>query len=207
MVLKPADVIDFWMGDVLRDVALLDSAFKRWFGGGEAVDTEIRKRFGDAVDVALEGGLRDWENEIRSALALVILLDQFPRNIHRSTPRAFAGDERALDISQQWQGEPDFQSLEYPAQVFLLMPRQHIEDRDVQEESVRRFRELEDEACQTGAPCAVVKWLATTREFAELHRDIIVRFGRFPHRNRILGRESTAEETAWMEKGGHSFGQ
>ncbi|MDX1443149.1 MAG: DUF924 family protein [Gammaproteobacteria bacterium] len=203
----PAAVIEYWIGDVLRDVAFLDSAFKRWFNGGDAVDTEIRERFGAAVEIALEGGLREWEDTIRDSLALVILLDQFPRNIHRSTPRAFAGDDRALAIAQRWQDSRDFTALDYPEQVFLLMPYQHVEEIDTQEEGVRRFRALEDEACQTGAPCAVVKWLAATREYAELHRDIIARFGRFPHRNRILERESTAEETAWMEEGGQNFGQ
>ena len=207
MATKPADVIDYWMGDVLRDVALLDSAFERWFGGGEAVDAEIRERFGTAVETALDGGLRDWEGNIHDSVALVILLDQFPRNIHRRTPRAFEGDERALAITRYWLERDAVSRLPYVEQVFLLMPFQHVEDPGLQEQGVRLFRALEDEACQTGEPCRVVKWLASTREYAELHRDIIRRFGRFPHRNRILGRDSTEEEIAWMEDGGHNFGQ
>lgn len=207
MASDPQRVIDYWIGDVMRDSSALDQAFQRWFSGGAAVDAEISERFGSIVDEALEGGLVDWEDTIHSALALVIVLDQFPRNMHRSTPRAFAGDGRALSIARQWQDTRDFASLEYPEQVFMLMPYQHVEDRVIQEEGVRRFRALEDEACQTGAPCAIVKWLAGTRDYAERHRDIVARFGRFPHRNDILAREATEEEQRWLEESGERFGQ
>lgn len=203
----PADVIEYWMGDVLADVAHLSSAFERWFQGGEAVDAEIRERFGDAVEQALDGGLQHWEQEIASSVALVILLDQFPRNIFRKMPRAFAGDERALAVSRRWAGSTEEEHLAYVERIFLLMPFQHSEDAGIQRESVQRFRQLEDEACQTGEPCEVVRWLASTREYAELHRDIVLEFGRFPHRNAILGRDSSAAEQAWLEQGGQRFGQ
>lgn len=207
--LQPATIIEYWLGDVMDDITHLPDAFTRWFGGGDALDRDIASRFDTAVRHALDGGFHSWEQGIRSRVALVILLDQFPRNIFRQTPQAFAGDARALQLAQESveSGDYNYHALSYPEQVFLLMPYQHAEDLGVQEAGVALFGELEKHARDAGESAAVINWLASTREYAELHRDIVLEFGRFPHRNDVLEREHTGKERAWLEKSGQRFGQ
>jgi uncharacterized protein (DUF924 family) len=205
--LQPATITDYWLGDVMADITRLPEAFKRWFGGGEALDRDIADRFGTAVRHALDGGFVSWEQDVQSRVALVILLDQFPRNIFRHAPEAFAGDARALRLAQASVESGHFRELSYPEQVFLLMPYQHAEDIDVQDTGVTLFGELEKCVRDAAEPTVVVNWLVSTREYAELHRDIVQQFGRFPHRNDVLGREHTDEERTWLENSGQRFGQ
>lgn len=205
--LQPATVTDYWLGDVMADITRLPEAFKRWFGGGKALDRDIADRFGTAVRHALDGGFVSWEQDIRSRVALVILLDQFPRNIFRQTSQAFAGDARALQLAQASVESGGYHKLSRPEQVFLLMPYQHAEDIDVQEAGVALFAGLEKHARDAAEPPVVIDWLVSTREYAELHRDIVQEFGRFPHRNDVLGREHTAKERTWLENSGQRFGQ
>lgn len=205
--LQPATVTDYWLGDVMADITRLPDAFKRWFGGGKALDRDIADRFGTAIRHALDGGFHSWEQDIHSRVALVILLDQFPRNIFRQTSQAFAGDARALQLAQESVESGRYRELPYPEQVFLLMPYQHAEDLDVQEAGVTLFAELENLARDAGESAAVINWLVSTREYAELHRDIVRKFGRFPHRNDALERDYTAEERNWLENSGQRFGQ
>ena len=152
-----------------------------------------RARFGGAVETALAGGFGDWTAP-RGALARVLLLDQFMRNIYRETPRAFAGDVLALAISKAAVVNHDDQTLMPVERWFLYMPFEHAEDLAAQQASLDLFARLRDE---TGLSEPVI--------WAERHAEVIRRFGRYPHRNGILGRESTAEEIEYLATGDRGF--
>ena len=195
------DVLDFWLGDGLQHGWCSDKRDELWFGGGAALDGPIRERFGALVETAIDGGLADWEARIDTRLALVLLLDQFTRNVHRGQARAFAGDARAQRLSLQAHASGLDAELATVGLVFLAIPLMHAEDLDLQHECVRRFQRLLD-TC----PPELEDTLARHLHFAELHRDIVARFGRFPHRNAALGRTSTPAEEAFL-KDGPRFGQ
>ena len=185
------EILDFWFAP--RGSAEHGRTRELWFRKDAAVDQSIRARFGGAVETALAGGFGEWTTP-RGALARVLLLDQFTRNIYRETPRAFAGDTLALGISTAAVANGDDQSLIPVERWFLYMPFVHAEDPDAQETSLELFARLRDE---TG--------LSEPDVWAERHAVVIRRFGRYPHRNAILGRESTAEEIEYLATGGRSF--
>jgi uncharacterized protein (DUF924 family) len=181
------DILEFWFGPpphVERDV---------WFRKDSAFDATIRERFGAAIETALAGGYRGWVAAPQGALARVVLLDQFTRNAFRDTARAFAGDADALATAQRAIDARHDRSLDLHERWFLYMPFVHAEDCAAQERSVALFSRLADEG------------LESPLEWAERHAAIIRRFGRFPHRNAILGRESTAEEIAFLANPGSRF--
>ena len=186
-----AEVLDFWFAP--RDSAEHGRPRELWFRKDPAVDGSIRSRFGAAVATALDGGFADWTAP-RAALARVLLLDQFTRNIFRDTPRAFAGDVLALRISKTAVANGDDRSMIPVERRFLYMPFEHAEDPSAQAASLVLFAQLRDE---TGERDPLV--------WAERHAAVIRRFGRYPHRNAILGRESTAEEIAYLATAGSSF--
>lgn len=195
------DVLDYWFGDALTLGWPSQSRSALWFGGGKAVDSEIAARFGTLVEQALQGGLREWESEPLSRLALVIVLDQFTRNVFRGQAQAFAGDSRAHQLvlgalDRGWDAQ-----LPLAAKVFLLMPLMHAEDLSAQEKCVQQF-----EALLASAPPERRKDLQGNLDFARQHRDIIVQFGRFPYRNQALGRTDTPEEEVFL-RDGPRFGQ
>ena len=165
-----------------------------WFRKDPAFDAAIRDRFGALIEVALAGGLREWDVDERGALARVILLDQFTRNVFRDTPRAFAGDPLALAAALAMIDAGRDRALAPVERGFVYLPLEHAEDRALQERCVALYEALGRE---TGSPGAA--------EWAIRHRDIVARFGRFPHRNRILGRESTAEEIEFLKQPGSGF--
>ena len=150
---------------------------------------------------AIEGGLSDWESDPHHRLALVLLLDQFTRNIHRGRPQAFAGDARAQALVTEALTQGLDARLPVVGRLFMYMPLMHAEDLALQEECVARFTMLQQQA-----PAPLRDTLAGNLRYAILHRDIVARFGRFPHRNAALGRPSTAEETAFLVDGPR-FGQ
>lgn len=185
---------EYWFGP-LDEAGMADGVKnKLWFQSSEADDEVCRIRFRPLVEEALAGGLEDWRDTDRGLVALILLLDQFTRTIYRDTPDAFAGDERALALAQHCIAHGHHQRLPAVHQVFLYLPLEHSEDRDVQEECVELFQELH---AVTG-----LEAVAGFSRYAVAHRDVIAQFGRFPHRNAILGRESTSEETAYLEKHG-----
>jgi uncharacterized protein (DUF924 family) len=195
------DVLDFWFGDGLtRDWPSQDHK-DLWFGGGPAQDEAIRQRFGPLVDEALNGGLIDWETDPRTRLALIVLLDQLSRNVHRGQRRAFDGDDRAQRLTRLSIAEGMDTTLTPAGCVFLYMPLMHAEHLDLQEECVARFQRLVD-----SSPPALRDTLAGNLRFAVVHRDIVAQYGRFPHRNAVLGRSTTPEEAAFL-KDGPRFGQ
>lgn len=200
-VATPNQVLDFWLGDGITQDWPTQDLVKRWFSGGAELDAEIRARFGAAVDEALAGGLRDWEQPPLRRLALVILLDQFTRNVFRGSARAFAGDARAQQLVRQAVAAGEDQQLPWAARLFLYMPLMHAESPALQEECVARFTRL-----VADAPPALKQRLQGNLDYAHQHRDIIALFGRFPHRNAALGRADTPEEKDFLLKGPR-FGQ
>jgi uncharacterized protein (DUF924 family) len=197
----PAQVLEFWLGDGLDKDWPTQDLGKRWFGGGAELDADIRARFGAAVQEAVAGGLRDWEQKPLTRLALVILLDQFTRNVFRGKPQAFAGDARAQRLVLQTLAAGEDLELPWAGRVFLYMPLMHAETLALQDECVARFTRL-----QADAPDSLKQRLQGNLDFARQHRAIIARFGRFPYRNAALGRDDTAEEQDFLLKGPR-FGQ
>lgn len=194
-------VLDYWLGDALTLDWPSTDRYPLWFHGHASTDAEIEWRFAGLVQQALHGLLRGWERTPLGRLALVIVLDQFTRNIYRGTAWAFAGDRRAQQVVHGALEAHDDDVLPLAARVFLYMPLEHAEDPALQVDSVRRFRAMAEQA-----PPALHEVFAVFLAFARQHRDIVARFGRFPHRNAALGRVSTPEEEVFLMNGPR-FGQ
>lgn len=199
-------VLEFWFGRDRLTPGLFAERMPGWFDAGDAEaraarDADISSRFGVLTARAAAGALDNWADSPRQRLALILLLDQFPRHIHRGTPRAFATDRRAASLTLDGMQKAADGTLDPGHRVFFYMPLQHSEALDVQEESVAAYRRLLEEAQD--------EWrnaLSGTLDYARLHRDVIARFGRFPHRNAVLDRDTTPEESAWLDSGGERFG-
>ncbi|GAA5118528.1 DUF924 family protein [Alloalcanivorax gelatiniphagus] len=189
------DILTFWFGEERDEHGWPPAGITRgWFQSSPARDADIEARFGDRVRAALERELVDWEREAGSRLALILLLDQFTRNIYRGSADAFAGDHRAATLCLEGLSTGQERRLDWPGQVFFYMPLMHAEDEDLQNRAVGCYRDL----CER-VPEALRPHIEENLRFAEEHRDIIRRFGRFPHRNQALGRESSAEELTFLE--------
>lgn len=196
----PQDILNFWYGDDVTGGSWQEKA-ATWFSSNDELDAEIQHRFGDAFAAAADDELRTWTDSAESLAALIILLDQFSRNIHRNSPQAFANDGKALALSQEGVLRGYDQALLPIQRLFLYMPMMHAEDLQVQLNGLALFRALADE------PSDAQSFLEGSVNSAVEHMEIIERFGRFPHRNVILGRQSTPEEVAYMAAGGATFGQ
>jgi uncharacterized protein (DUF924 family) len=202
VMLGPDDILQFWFADATQAPAKAEARMSLWFQGSPEGDARIRDRFGQAVEAAIRGELASWVEAPHPALALVVLLDQFSRNMWRGMVRAFAQDAQALGIASRavaadflWQLAP----IERP---FLTLPFQHSESLEAQRASVHLCREI-----AATAPLVWRPLLETFTPYADQHLAIIERFGRFPHRNAVLGRVSTPEERAYLNGGGQTFGQ
>ena len=180
-------ILAFWFGPV--------AGVERpeWFRKDEAFDREVRARFAEMIEATLDGAHAQWSATPRGSLARVIVLDQFTRNAFRDTPRAFAGDAQALATAEAAIARTFDASLALLERWFLYMPFQHSESRDTQTRSLELFRAL----ARDGLPDPL--------HWAQRHHDIVARFGRFPHRNGILGRASTPEEEAFLREPGSRF--
>jgi uncharacterized protein (DUF924 family) len=200
-------VRDFWFGKLPITAQALEQRVKLWFPGDEPEelrrqrDAIIRRRFGSLVERAAKGELASWADSPRRCLSLIILLDQFPRNIYRGTAQAFTHDEQALGLTLSGMQSAADGALDVVERIFFYMPLQHCEAQDVQDESVAAYRRLVMEA-----PQELRGVFEDALRSAQEHRAIIQRFGRFPHRNEVLERASTREEEAWLE-GGQRIGQ
>ena len=196
------EILVFWLGELdgMDDHDASKSAI--WWGGDAELDAEIERRFGALVARAMAGELAHWRAWSRSALALVILLDQFTRNLGRGTPAAFAGDARALAICEQLMAEGRDRELRLIERSFLYIPLMHAEDPVVARRSVEVFQALARDIAALPS-CRVPDFCGSAIE----HADIVQRFGRYPHRNRLLSREPTEEERAFLADGGPRFGQ
>jgi uncharacterized protein (DUF924 family) len=162
---------------------------KRWFKPDADLDREIRERFLPLHEAAVAGKLSEWEQSAEGALALVILLDQFSRNMFRGTARAFASDPQAREVAGRAIARGNDRAVDSKLRTFFYLPFMHSEQLADQERCLKLYRAARD---KEGI------------KYAEIHRDAIRRFGRFPHRNKTLGRESTADELAYLESGGFS---
>jgi uncharacterized protein (DUF924 family) len=189
---SPADVLDFWFGP--PGSADRGRARDAWFVKDDRFDAAIRERFGAAIESALSGGLDDWARSPDSSLALVIVLDQFTRNVFRGTPRSFAGDPLALAVARGIVGRGWDAGLPPVWRSFVYLPFEHSEDLSDQREALRLFGVLRADPDAGGA-----------YEWALRHHDVVARFGRFPHRNEILGRASTPEEIEFLKQPGSRF--
>jgi uncharacterized protein (DUF924 family) len=199
--LAAAQVLHFWLGDDPLTDWPQPHRGDLWFKGGAEVDANIRAQFGPLVDDAMAGGLADWEATPLARLALILLLDQFSRNVYRGQARAFAGDARAQALSQRTLDAGEDAQLPRAGRLFVYMPLMHAETLAQQNACVACFERL-----LAGAPEALNDTLTDNLRYAVLHRDIVARFGRFPHRNAVLGRNSTPEELEFL-KDGPRFGQ
>jgi uncharacterized protein (DUF924 family) len=195
------EVLAFWFADALESVEAARARSNVWFSNDPQFDAEIARRFGDLPTQAAAGHLDAWTHCAESALARVIVLDQFPRNLFRGDPRAFAFDALAL-AGSLGALESGFSTRLHPLQtVFVLLPLEHAEDLAIQQHCVALFEELRDRA-PTGSEPLFDGYV----NYARRHRDVIERFGRFPHRNAVLGRTSTPAERTYLESGGERFG-
>lgn len=191
---RAEDILAFWFTERAFDGPGLDSRMKLWFGTDAVFDSEIRERYADDVEHALGGGYKEWADDPRGRLALILLFDQFTRNIHRGQADAFAGDRQALKLTLDGIQRRMDRELAPVERAFFYMPMQHAEHARVQDLSVKAFNALARRVDET-----LRETFLTMAEFAELHRDIVERFGRFPHRNRLLRRDNTDDERAYLE--------
>ncbi|QJD99949.1 DUF924 domain-containing protein [Massilia forsythiae] len=188
------EVLEFWFG--APGSAEAGQARREWFIKSDAFDALIRTRFGELIATALDGGLDDWEQgSAQAQLARILVLDQFTRNVLRGTPQAFAGDARALAAARRMVDSGLDQALAPLQRAFVYLPFEHAEDSAMQERAVALFAAL-----ATSSP-----GFDEMLDYARRHRDVIARFGRFPHRNEILGRDSTADETDFLRQPGSRF--
>jgi uncharacterized protein (DUF924 family) len=195
-------ILDFWFAGATADPAAAAAREPFWFGASAATDAEVRERFSPAVEAAARGELDAWRAEPRAALARVVLLDQFPRNAWRGTARAFSFDPHAQRAADEAIAAGYFAALGPIERSFLVLPYQHAEALQRQRESVRLAAEIRRDAGPAWEPV-----LSRYLDFAREHLAIIERFGRFPHRNRALGRPSTRAEAAYLASGAAAFGQ
>ena len=201
-VVTPKEVTSFWFEDATLSPEALQRRNAVWFRADPAFDDECATRFAALLDDAARGGLGGWTATPHGRLALVILLDQMPRNIHRGSPGAFMHDAQAAAHCLAGIETGQDRALHPVERLFLYMPLQHAEDLDLQRRSVERFESLAAEVDDA--------WRDDFTEnvrYAREHHDIIERFGRFPHRNRVLGRPSTEEELRYLADGAPTFGQ
>ena len=195
-------ILSFWFKERELSAPQIDRRLDIWFGEDAVFDHECKKLFADDVEKASNGELDHWAEEPRGRLALILLLDQFRRNIYRGTAEAFSKDKLALKFCVEGAMAKKTTGLTPIQQAFFYMPLQHAESRKVQARSVALFRRLAEAVSPTYR-----ETFETIAQFAELHHDIIERFGRFPHRNKLLGRNNTPEEDEYLSADSPDFGQ
>ena len=199
-IATPQDVLAFWLGAWPIDHAAMLRMQPRWFAKDEAFDAELRARFGATLEAARAGRLDAWAADAGGRLALLIVLDQFTRNAWRGRPDSFSGDAQALALALEGIERGHDQAVPPMARIFCYLPLEHAEDADLQARSVALFEAV------AGAPDAQPRaFFEATLDYARRHQDVIARFGRFPHRNAVLGRVSTPAEQAYLAQPGAGF--
>jgi uncharacterized protein (DUF924 family) len=191
---RAEEILSFWFGEARDEHAYYEERRVLWFSADPRVDQGIRDLFMADYQLAAERKLMDWQDTPRSGLALIVLLDQFPRNMFRGTPRAFATDPLAREVATRFMRQANDQFLLPVERMFIYLPFMHSEDLAHQQQSVTLFQHLAQERDYLGST-----------SYALRHKEIIARFGRFPHRNAIVGRTSTLEELAFLQQPGSSF--
>ncbi len=195
-------VLEFWLGDApaATEAAQLKRWVERWFSRDDGLDEEIRDRFTELLAQARCGALDGWCVWPRGRVALLVLLDQFPRNVHRDSAEAFATDAKALALARKTVADGVDGALSSVERVFVYLPFEHAEDLQAQSQSVALF-----DALRAAAPAGVAGAFSSFHDYALKHRDVIARFGRFPHRNAVLGRVSTEAECDYLAQPGSGF--
>jgi uncharacterized protein (DUF924 family) len=197
----PDTIREYWFGTALEDTAVTARERARlWWSKNPELDNEIRRRFENCVIKAGSGELDHWASNPQDRLALILLTDQFPRSIYRDSAKAFAFDTKALSLARDGVDLGFDNALRSLEKVFFYLPLEHSELLADQQQSLSLFQKLVDEAGPDQKPT-----FAEYFDFAMRHRDIISRFGRFPHRNEALGRISTPEELAFLQQPGSGF--
>jgi uncharacterized protein (DUF924 family) len=193
-------LLEWWFGtsESAREVAAQKG--KLWFGKRDSQDLEARERFGDWVEQALAGGLTEWAQRPEGWLALVLLLDQLPRMIFRDSPKSFSGDLRAQALVAQGIAADFDRQLRPIQRVFIYLVFEHSENLAVQNECISRYSDLVAQQPEDDRAL-----FTDYLDYAEKHQKVIAQFGRFPHRNAVVGRESTAEELVFLSKPGSRF--
>ncbi len=199
------ELLDFWFGGWTEDEPLPEDSphMKLWWRGDPATDQEIRDRFADAAAAARDGQYDAWQEDPEEVVALVLLLDQVPRNIFRGTPEAFATDAKAREVVKGALASGLDRAMPLVHRYFLYMPLMHSEDPADHDLAVRRFESLILAADDAGSKRTGV--YESALDYEHRHKAIIDRFGRYPHRNKVLGRRSTPEEEAFLLQPGSSF--
>jgi uncharacterized protein (DUF924 family) len=187
------EVLEFWFADRDLSEPTLDSRMTRWFNSDENFDTELTDRFTSLAELALTGELDDWAEQPQGRLALILLLEQFPRRIYKDSPDAFRGDRKAMKLCQEGVANDAYRKLNAVQQLFFFMPLQRAESIKIQQTSVKIYNALSSNVSST-----LRDTFETVAHFAELRRDVIAQFGRFPHRNAPLGRSNTGAEEAHL---------
>ena len=201
-IADPEGVLTFWFGDDTADREAIRQRNRLWFQGGAPFDRECTKHFGAELAAAADGRLDDWTESPRTRLALILLLDQFSRNIYRGTAAAYQQDARALAACMEGIQLGHDRQLAPVERTFFYLPMEHAEDRKIQTLSVQQF-----DALALEAPEQLRKQLLANAGYARGHRDIVKQFGRFPHRNAVLGRANTSDEDAYLADDAPRFGQ
>lgn len=191
--LQAQEVLSYWFGSIETAEDYPSDKAEIWFNGGKEVDDDIRSKFGHLVIAATNNELNDWRETPSGRLALIILVDQFTRNIFRGTPEAFAYDSLAQELTLEGLELEDDLALLPVERAFFYLPLEHAEDLDLQTLSVSKFHSLID-----AAPVSQRSHFIGFANYAQSHYDVIAKFGRFPHRNEILGRETTEEEASTL---------
>ncbi len=194
------EILNVWFGNDLDTPQSVAERSRLWFAPHPDFDDLIRERFSPLPDRAIGGELADWTMAPGSTLALVIVLDQFPRNLYRDTAQSFAYDSAAVAAARHALARDVDGQLHPLEAAFLYLPFEHAEDRELQAQCVSLFRKLVERA-----PPQLSDRFEAFAEYAARHHAIIERFGRFPHRNSVLGRESTEEEIRYLQSGGETF--
>lgn len=194
------EVLDYWFGHETDEANIAKEKQALWWGGSAELDEEISRRFAQARAAAIAGQLAEWECSPRGRLALIILVDQFSRNIFRGSTGAFEHDAMARRWCDEGIALGQDRALRGIERVFFYLPLEHSESREIQQRSIEQF-----EGLAATAPDTQRELFAGYVDFARRHQKIIDRFGRFPHRNAILGRTSTDEELAFLKEPGSSF--
>jgi len=197
---QPESVLAFWFGAPGSAVEVAGRQSKLWFGKSPANDMAVIERFATTLTAATPGRLDHWIRTPRGRLALVIVLDQFPHHVHRDQPQAFATDPQSLALSLAALESGEDRQLAPIERVFLYLPLEHAESRVIQERSVSLYEQLAHEAAADERAL-----FDGFLDYARKHRDVVARFGRFPHRNDILGRASTSDELEFLKQPGSRF--
>jgi uncharacterized protein (DUF924 family) len=201
-MLTPEEILQFWFEDACDSPAQMEARQSCWFNADTEFDAQVWTLYSDVVTDAAADHYEDWAQTPQGRLALIIVLDQFPRNIFRGTSEAYRYDSQSLALARAGVEKGQLAGLPIPHAAFFLMPYQHSEDIQVQRSGVELMQSFVDEAPDEWRNCA-----AGYVDYARLHHDIVANYGRFPHRNAPLGRTSTEAESQYLRDGGHTFSQ